>query len=292
VKSIEITYRYDADKVRVRPRPTNAREARERLDKGSEAFAALLASLMEGTGVARRVIQVDARDLGLLRLDNGPRRQQPYAVVLGCSDARVPIELIFNEGPNDLFVVRVAGNGLGSEVLGSVRYAIDHLGGSIKLIVVLGHSGCGAVSAAVDVYLNPRTYLAHAANHALRGILDRLLVMIHATARKLAETKGPDVTNHPGYREALIEGSVLVNAAVTAFTLQQEIRSSEADGLCATYGVLLLTSRQIWAPRCGSEAYTGLAHTPPDVAAFGDLGDAVVRSERIATILDEGARKT
>ena len=75
--------------------------------------------------------------------------------VLGCSDARVPIELIFKEGPNDLFVVRVAGNGLGSEVLGSLKYAVEHLGGSLRIIVVLGHSGCGAVSEAVDAFLEP-----------------------------------------------------------------------------------------------------------------------------------------
>ena len=66
---------------------------------------------------------------------------RPFAAVLGCSDARVPIELIFNEGPNDLFVIRGAGNGLGSEVLGSLKYAVEHLGGSLKVVVVLGHSG-------------------------------------------------------------------------------------------------------------------------------------------------------
>ena len=113
--------------------------------------------------MAQRVIPVDPRDLGLAPNAPGAPRQRPYAAVLGCSDARVPIELIFNEGPNDLFVVRVAGNGLGSEVLGSLKYAVDHLGGSLKLIVVLGHSGCGAVSAAVDAFLDPKTYLSFAA---------------------------------------------------------------------------------------------------------------------------------
>ena len=87
---------------------------------------------------------------------------------------RVPIELIFNEGPNDLFVVRVAGNGLGSEVLGSLKDAVEHLGGSLKIVVILGHSGCGAVSAAVDVFLEPKRYLSLATSHSLRGILDRL----------------------------------------------------------------------------------------------------------------------
>ena len=85
----------------------------------------------------------------------GAPKQRPFAAVLGCSDARARIELIFNEGPNDLFVVRVAGNGLGNDVLGSLRYAIDHLRGSLRLVVVLGHSGCGAMSAAVDSFLEP-----------------------------------------------------------------------------------------------------------------------------------------
>jgi carbonic anhydrase len=112
--------------------------------------------------------------------------------VLGCSDARVPVELIFNEGPNDLFVVRVAGNGLGDEVLGSLKYAADHLGGSMKLVVVLGHSRCGAVSAAVDVFLDPPSYLALAADHALRAILDRLLIVVHASATKLQAAHGSE----------------------------------------------------------------------------------------------------
>ena len=110
--------------------------------------------------------------------------------MLGCSDARVPIELIFNEGPNDLFVVRVAGNGLGGEVLGSLKYAVEHLGGSLKLIVVLGHSGCGAVSAAVDVFLKPEAYLDARGQAHLRGILDRLLVVVHAAAKRMAAVHG------------------------------------------------------------------------------------------------------
>ena len=85
------------------------------------------------------------RDLGFTPDAAETPEQRPFAAVLGCSDARVPIELIFNEGPNDLFIVRVAGGGLGLEVLGSLKYAVEQLGGTLKLIVVLGHSGCGAV---------------------------------------------------------------------------------------------------------------------------------------------------
>ena len=98
---------------------------------------------------------------------------------------------MFNEGPNDLFVVRVAGNGLGAEGMGSLKYAADHLGESLKLVVVLGHSGCGAVSAAVDVFLSPQSYLELAGKHALRNILDRLLFVVHAAAKRMAAITGP-----------------------------------------------------------------------------------------------------
>jgi carbonic anhydrase len=153
MKIIEITYRYDGTDATIRPRPSDAESARARLDDGSRSIRALLDSLTEGTGTARRVIPVDPRDLGLA---SGAPKQRPYAAVLGCSDARVPIELIFNEGPNDLFVVRVAGNGLGRRRPRQPQVRSRQLGGSLKIIVVLGHSGCGAVSAAVDAFLDPK----------------------------------------------------------------------------------------------------------------------------------------
>ena len=285
MKIVEITYRYDAADVAARPQPADADAARERLDEGSRMIAALLGSLAEGDGTARRVIPVDPRDLGLGGDGQSAPKQRPYAAVLGCSDARVPIELIFNEGPNDLFVVRVAGNGLGSEVLGSLKYAVDHLRDSLKLVVVLGHSSCGAVSAAVDVFLDPRNYLPLAAKHALRNILDRLLVVVHAAAKRMAAVFGPEVARRPGYREALIEAAVVSNAALAAYTVQQELGSADPHGLRSAYGVYLLADRQVWAPRSGSAECTGLAYPPADHAGFTQFADAVVRSDRIASLL-------
>ena len=106
-----------------------------------------------------------------LLMTNVPPTIWPSATLMPVSPLRWPIELIFNEGPNDLFVVRVAGNGLGQEVLGSLKYAVEHLGGTLKLIVVLGHSGCGALTMAVDVFLNPGDYLTVAAKHSIRWCL-------------------------------------------------------------------------------------------------------------------------
>lgn len=73
--------------------------------------------------------------------------QQPYATVLGCSDSRVPPELVFDAGFGELFVIRVAGNVLGPAILGTLQYAGAHL--HTPLFVVLGHEGCGAVKAAI-----------------------------------------------------------------------------------------------------------------------------------------------
>src|SRR5262249_54001276 len=153
-----------------RPRPADSAAAVHRLAAGNREFAALLDEGARQNVRAQRIVPVDAYDLGLALGRGKSPDQHPFAAILGCSDARVPLELIFGEGPNDVFVVRVAGNILGTEVLGSLKYAIEHLSGSLKLIVVLGHSGCGAVTTAVDVFLNPAQYLPLATKHSLRSI--------------------------------------------------------------------------------------------------------------------------
>jgi carbonic anhydrase len=91
-------------------------------------------------------------NLGMSAADAAKRReelanvQHPFAVIVGCSDSRVPPEIVFDQGLGDLFVVRVAGNVIDDHALGSTEYAVDHLG--VRLIVVLGHQSCGAVKAA------------------------------------------------------------------------------------------------------------------------------------------------
>ena len=158
MKTVDIIYRYEAGDTPKRPAPSDSDSALLRLNNGNRDFAVLLDHVRDTIGVIEQIIPVDARDLGLATAAGIPK-QRPFAAILGCSDARVPIELIFNEGPNDLFVIRVAGNGLGTEVLGSLKYAVDHLAGTLKLIVVLGHSGCGALTTAVDMFLKPGDYL-------------------------------------------------------------------------------------------------------------------------------------
>ena len=83
------------------------------------------------------------------RVEETAPHQAPYAAVVGCSDSRVPVELLFDQGIGDIFVIRTAGNNVNSEmVMGSVDYAIEHLG--VKVLLVLGHGSCGGVTGAIS----------------------------------------------------------------------------------------------------------------------------------------------
>ncbi|MFO0949526.1 MAG: carbonic anhydrase [Planctomycetota bacterium] len=84
--------------------------------------------------------------------------QKPFATILGCSDSRVPVELVFDQGFGDLFVVRVAGNVVAPDVVGSLAYAVAHL--MTPLVVVVGHENCGAVTAAVNALAGKMDALA------------------------------------------------------------------------------------------------------------------------------------
>ena len=84
------------------------------------------------------------------------KKQQPFATILGCSDSRVPPELVFDCGFGELFVVRVAGNVLGRSILGTIQYAAAHL--HTQLFVVMGHEGCGAVKAALATKFEGATH--------------------------------------------------------------------------------------------------------------------------------------
>lgn len=108
---------------------------------------AALAALEEGN--ARFVAgNTSRKDISAAKRESLSAGQKPFAVVLGCSDSRVPPEMVFDQGLGDIFVVRVAGNVVDPVVLGSVEYAVDHL--HAPLVVVLGHQGCGAVAAAIE----------------------------------------------------------------------------------------------------------------------------------------------
>src|SRR5690606_32102297 len=101
----------------------------------------------------RLTLPMYAADLGIGDFAGKVPAQAPFAAVLCCSDARVPPEFLFGQTVNDLFVVRVAGNVPSSDCIGSLDYAVAKLS-SLRLLAVLGHTRCGAVTATVDAYLH------------------------------------------------------------------------------------------------------------------------------------------
>jgi carbonic anhydrase len=131
-----------------------AKEALERLREGNQRFASNVRSLDSLLSHTRR------GDLAA--------GQRPLAIVLGCSDSRVPAELVFDQGLGDLFVIRVAGNIVAPSQVGSVEFAAAQFG--TRLVVVLGHSQCGVILATLDELRRP------AANQSrnLRSIVDRV----------------------------------------------------------------------------------------------------------------------
>ncbi len=130
--------------------------------------------------------------------------QEPFAIVFGCSDSRVPGEIIFNQGLGDLFVIRVAGNIVAPSLVGSVEFAAEQFG--TRLVVVLGHSNCGAVKATLDELRRP----SGSRSTNLSSIVDR----IQPSVETLFETA---LRDDP---EALLKHAVRANIRASASHLR------------------------------------------------------------------------
>lgn len=130
--------------------------------------------------------------------------QAPFAIVLGCSDSRVPAEIVFDQGLGDLFVIRVAGNIVAPSQVGSVEFAAERFG--TRLVVVLGHSNCGAVIATIEELNRP----SGEQSRNLRSIVDRIRPAVESVmgAGSAAE---PD---------ALVRGAVRANIRMAAAQLR------------------------------------------------------------------------
>ncbi|MBM3964544.1 MAG: hypothetical protein FJ308_05675 [Planctomycetes bacterium] len=137
---------------------------------------------------------------------------------------------------NDLFVVRVAGNVLGLECIGSVDYAATHMRDSLQSVIVLGHTGCGAVTATVDVYLSPNNFSDIAFSHPVRTLIDRLMLSVRGAAKALEQECGSNIQKDSHYRDWLVATACYVNAATTSFDLQRKV-NSVTKGLNVSYTV-------------------------------------------------------
>ena len=186
----------------------SGQEALERLQEGNRRFASGLRS-------------VDAMISHSRRMDLA-NEQAPFAIVLGCSDSRVPAEIVFDQGLGDLFVIRVAGNIVAYSQVGSVEFAAARFG--TRLVVVLGHSQCGAILATLEELQQPRQQQSP----HLRSIVDR----VRPSVEGLLAT---ELRHDP---DALVQQAVRANIRASADHLRHG--SEVLERLIATDGLLVV----------------------------------------------------
>ncbi|PID62998.1 MAG: carbonic anhydrase [Gammaproteobacteria bacterium] len=180
-------------------------------------------------------------------------QQQPFAIILGCSDSRAPAEMVFDQGIGDLFVIRVAGNIVAPSLVGSIEYAVQQFG--TPLVVVLGHSHCGAVTACVEQI--QRDTPQNAGSHNLYSIVERIRPAIHT----LAETPiGDD-------KDLLVQHGVRANVRASVANLRYSSPTLEKyigyDELLIVGAVLDLETGQV-------DFFEGLPQTGMETVSFSE----------------------
>jgi carbonic anhydrase len=192
----------------------SAREAVVRLQEGNRRFVSGLRSSDILNGPTRR--------------NELAAGQEPFAIILGCSDSRVPAEIVFDQGLGDLFVIRVAGNIVAPSQIGSVEFAAERFG--TPLVVVLGHSRCGAILATLEELVTPKEHQLW----NLRSIVAR----IKPSVETLLATELRDDS------EALVRHAVRANVRVSANQLrhgstylEESIRAGELLVVGAEYSL-------------------------------------------------------
>ncbi|NUQ11596.1 MAG: carbonic anhydrase [Gemmatimonadaceae bacterium] len=148
--------------------------------------------------------------------------QEPFAIILGCSDSRVPAEIVFDQGLGDLFVIRVAGNIVAPSQIGSVEFAAEKFG--TRLVVILGHSRCGAVEATLEALSQP----GGTRSQNLRSIVDRVRPSVEALL-------ATDLRHDPA---ALVRDAIRANVRVSASQLRHG--SQLLETLIARDGLLVV----------------------------------------------------
>ncbi len=181
------------------PRPETAEQALEMLKQGN----------------ARFVENVQNPQSTLLASNALTHVHEPFAIILGCSDARVPAEIVFDQGLGDLFVIRVAGNVVAPSQIGSVELAAEKFG--TKLVVVLGHSHCGAVTACVETLINPDQQFSP----NLRSIVDRIRPSVY-NLHEIYTANGQDIDE-----QELINRGIKANVRMSVTQLKYGSRILE-----------------------------------------------------------------
>ena len=187
----------------------SAKDAMARLQEGNRRFVSNL----------RDADSISARLSPHIDLTKG---QEPFAIILGCSDSRVPVEIVFDQGLGDLFVIRVAGNIVAPSQIGSVEFAAERF--HTRLVVVLGHSMCGAILATLEELARPR----ESQSPNLWSIVDR----VRPSVENLLET---DLRHN---HDALVHSAVRAN--IRASVNQLRHGSSILESLIQNQGLLVV----------------------------------------------------
>lgn len=196
-----------------------AAEALRRLSEGNQRYVAEVRSYSAFPTRTRRSELVEG--------------QTPFAIILGCSDSRVPAEIVFDQGLGDLFVIRVAGNIVAPSQVASVEFAAEQFG--TRLVVVLGHTNCGAIAATYDAIDHPKP----SKSSTMGSIVDRIRPSIQAL---LGSSAGLS-------REELISRAVRANIQASANHLRHGSQVLEElaqkDGLCVVGAEYNLDSGEV-----------------------------------------------
>lgn len=148
------------------------------------------------------------------RVEETAPHQAPFAAVVGCSDSRVPVELLFDRGIGDIFVIRTAGNNVNSEmVMGSVDYAIEHLG--VKVLLVLGHGSCGGVTGAITEGGHEQGAIAHLLGTIRSDVSDYVgkAESLDEAIRHHTLVQVDRIMAHPHVVEKVKKGEMIVKSA-------------------------------------------------------------------------------
>lgn len=160
--------------------------------------------------------------------------QQPFAIILGCSDSRVPAEMVFDQGLGDLFVIRVAGNIVAPSLVGSVEFAAGQFG--TRLVVVLGHTQCGAIAATLDALATP----TGAQSGNLQSIVSRIVPAVEEAVRGGGKRSRPELmaaagranirasANHLRHGSPLLE-QLIANDGLTVVGAEYSLESGQVD---------------------------------------------------------------
>lgn len=281
---MDVIYRYDPFAPLVPRQVSDSESALNRLLGGNQRFGEMVGRLQQrtlgGGSDEPMIIPMCPVAWGLPLFQGQVLSQTPFAAVLACADARVPTETIFDQWFNDLFVLRLAGNVLGSECLGSLHYAIKHLAESLEVVVVLGHSNCGAVAAAVSTYLSPTSFADIAYTYSLRSLIDQIQIAVRGSAHALYDEGGSQVRNDPRYVEWLTATAVFVNAAVSALELRRELTERKARQP-VVFGVYDFRTLSV-------KARPGAVGSPENLSSF--LGPAPATPDELTSYARDVAR--